>query len=267
MEAHIRVGDVLLPLKGQEAFNLIYELVELSRFSTCFCTYRAQSLTYRRNLPNIPLTAAMDTGDLLDGQVSSTYVSDRSADNVPLFISAALLDLHYVCLLQARAFRLLSSGGAVLSSMGGRTSFEVMLKLADAAGYVGRILSLSWKEQSEPESVIGGYAEYQKKGLGPVSHSKVCSTKLADPPSFQVLLLSYFGPRARFSSPYACRCWALCGTDWTRASIISPRCSECPPEPSGRSQDRPYSGRYGQCTQEQSCAGQNNWHTTFIEQC
>ena len=45
-----------------------------------------------------------------------------------------------------------------------------MLELADAAGYSGRILTLWWKAQSEPESVIGGYAEHEEKGLGPVSH-------------------------------------------------------------------------------------------------
>ncbi len=41
--------------------------------------------------------------------------------------------------------------------------------LADVAGYSGRILIVWWKEQSEPESVIGGYAEHEVKGLGPVS--------------------------------------------------------------------------------------------------
>lgn len=46
---------------------------------------------------------------------------------------------------------------------------EVMFKMVAAAGYVGRVLSLSWKKQSEPEAVIGGYAEHEKQGLGPVS--------------------------------------------------------------------------------------------------
>ena len=57
--------------------------------------------------------------------------------------------------------------------MGGRVPLETMLKMADVAGYVGRILGLSWKEQSEPESVIGGYAEHQKNGLGPVSPNQI----------------------------------------------------------------------------------------------
>ena len=55
--------------------------------------------------------------------------------------------------------------------MGGRVSTETILELADLAGYSGRILTVWWKEQSEPESVIGGYAEHEKKGLGPVSPS------------------------------------------------------------------------------------------------
>jgi hypothetical protein len=56
----------------------------------------------------------------------------------------------------------------VLSSIGGRVALQELLDMADKAGYSGRILSLSWKEQSEPESVIGGYAESEKKGGRPV---------------------------------------------------------------------------------------------------
>ena len=117
-------------------------------------------------MPNIPLG---DVGNLSIGQTSSTYVGDRTSDQVPLSVSSALLDLHYVCLAQAKAFGLLSRSGAILSSMGGRVPIEAMLDLADAAGYIGRVLGYSWKEQSEPESVIGGYAEHQRQGLGPVS--------------------------------------------------------------------------------------------------
>lgn len=107
-------------------------------------------------------------GDLSSGQTSSTYIGDRTSDKIPQFVSSALLDLHYVCLRQADSLGLLSRSGAILSSMGGRVPLEAMLNLAEAAGYVGRVLGFSWKAQSEPESVIGGYAEHQKKGLGPV---------------------------------------------------------------------------------------------------
>lgn len=126
-------------------------------------------MTYTiRNLPNIPLPDAADLGN---GQASSTYVGDRTLDKIPTFASAALLDLHYVALWQAKNFGLLSQTGAILSSMGGRVATETMLKLADAAGFAGRVVSLSWKEQSEPENVIGGYAEFERNGLGPVSCS------------------------------------------------------------------------------------------------
>jgi len=113
-----------------------------------------------RNLPNIPLTA---TGSLIDGQTSSTFVGDRTADQVPAHVSEALLDLHYICLYQARVMGLIKPTGAILSSMGGRVSVQSMLNMADAAGYSGRVISLAWKIQSEPETVIGEYAENQKK--------------------------------------------------------------------------------------------------------
>ena len=122
--------------------------------------------TYNRNLPNVPL---QPNASLSDGQTSATYVPDRSEDHVPSFVSDALLDLHYVCLVRARNYGLLSPQGAILSSMGGRVPFSTMLQLADEAGYLGRILTLDWKNQSEPESVIGGYAEEEAKGRGPVS--------------------------------------------------------------------------------------------------
>ena len=125
-----------------------------------------------RNLPNIPLSVST-TGDLCSGQTSSTYVGDRTLDNIPGFVSAALLDLHYICLAQAKSFNLLTSSGAILSSMGGRVSLETMLKMADTAGYNGRVVSLSWNQQSETEAVIGGYAEHEQKGLGPVSSAQV----------------------------------------------------------------------------------------------
>ncbi|THC89183.1 hypothetical protein EYZ11_011370 [Aspergillus tanneri] len=133
-------GDLLLPLSGQEAFDLIYE-----------------------NLPNIPLTA---TRSLVDGQMSSTFIGDRTADRVPAHVSEALLDLHYICLYQARVTRLIKPSGAILSSMGGRVPVQSMLDMADAAGYSGRVVSLAWKIQSEPETVISEYAENQRKGSG-----------------------------------------------------------------------------------------------------
>ncbi|KAG9568102.1 hypothetical protein KCU71_g1977, partial [Aureobasidium melanogenum] len=133
-----KAGDLMSPLEGESAFDLIYE-----------------------NLPNVPLTDG--SLSLRSGQTSSTYVGDRGADNIPPWVSTALLDLHYVCLVQARSSGLISPNGSILSSIGGRIGLDEILAMADAAGYTGRILSLSWKEQSEPESVIGGYAENEIK--------------------------------------------------------------------------------------------------------
>ena len=106
---------------------------------------------------------------MAQGQTSSTYIGDRKSDDVPHFVSAVLLDLHYVCLVQARTLGLVRGSSAILSNMGGRIPVGVMMKMAEAAGYDGRVLVLSWKEQSEPEAVIGGYADHQQNGLGPVS--------------------------------------------------------------------------------------------------
>ncbi|KAJ1329821.1 hypothetical protein MN608_06557 [Microdochium nivale] len=130
------------------------------------------SFAKRENLPNIPLssaTASSSSGDILlrQGQTSSTLVGDRSADGVPAHVSAAMLDLHYVCLRQARLKQLVNPrGGAILSSMGGRVPIRSMMDMARAAGYTARVVSLAWKVQSEPKTVIGEYAESQKSGLG-----------------------------------------------------------------------------------------------------
>ncbi|PYI32702.1 hypothetical protein BP00DRAFT_393982 [Aspergillus indologenus CBS 114.80] len=142
LEATALTGYCLESLKGQPVFDLIYE-----------------------NLPNIPLP---EGATLLEEQTSSTYFSAADLPyQIPPFVASALLDLHYTSLVQARVFGLLSPSGVVLSSIGGRVPVATMLALADAAGFAGRILSMSWKEQSEPDSVIGGYATQQQKGLGP----------------------------------------------------------------------------------------------------
>jgi hypothetical protein len=41
--------------------------------------------------------------------------------------------------------------------------------MAVEAGYSTKILTYTWKIQSEPEEVIGGYKKNQEDGLGPVS--------------------------------------------------------------------------------------------------
>ncbi|MCL2897143.1 hypothetical protein [Brenneria tiliae] len=132
-------GDLFQPLSGiSHLFDLIYE-----------------------NLPNIPILGGVD---LSEDQASSTFIEDRSED-IPGFVSQNLVALHYLILREATS--LLNDGGRILSSIGGRIPLETILRLAGETGYDGRILTYTWKIQSEPEEVIGGYAQWENQGLGP----------------------------------------------------------------------------------------------------
>lgn len=132
-------GDLLAPLpQTPNHFDLIYE-----------------------NLPNIPLH---QDGNLQHDQTSSSYIGTRRED-VPEFIHTNLLTLHYLAVLQAKDR--LAKNGVILSSIGARIPLDVLLQVAHEAGFTGSILTYTWKVQSEPEEVIGGYAAWQKRGLGP----------------------------------------------------------------------------------------------------
>ncbi|KAJ7771704.1 hypothetical protein B0H16DRAFT_1514425 [Mycena metata] len=132
-------GDILAPLANKNCkFDLIYE-----------------------NLPNIPLD---DAHEIDAGQTSSTYVPHRSED-IPAIATNNLLALHFLALRQAKS--LLSDTGAIISSIGGRVEIAILLKMASEAGYRAEILTYTWKIQSEPEEVIGGYKKNQEDGLGP----------------------------------------------------------------------------------------------------
>ncbi|KAJ7929238.1 hypothetical protein B0H13DRAFT_2652412 [Mycena leptocephala] len=95
---------------------------------------------------------------------SATYVP-RRAENIPSIATENLLALHFLALCQAKP--LLSATGAVLSSIGGRVSIDILLEMAFEAGYSADILTYTWKIQSEPEEVIGGYKKNQEDGHGP----------------------------------------------------------------------------------------------------
>jgi hypothetical protein len=113
------------------------------------------------NLPNIPLH---DHRSLDEGQNSATFLARRS-EQLPPTVQQALLALHYLALRQAHSH--LTPNGRVISSIGGRIPLRTILDIAHASGYHGRILTYTWKIQSEPEDVIGGYANWQKSGFGP----------------------------------------------------------------------------------------------------
>ncbi|KAA5612796.1 class I SAM-dependent methyltransferase [Rhodovastum atsumiense] len=132
-------GDLLHPLLGQDVeFDVIYE-----------------------NLPNIPLATG---ASLQVRQTSATFVAPRR-EPLPGVVTDNLLALHYLALRQARHF--LGAGGTVLSSIGVRVPVRDILVTAEVAGFVPEILTCTWKVQSEPEEVIGGYAVHQGRGLGP----------------------------------------------------------------------------------------------------
>lgn len=133
------VGDLLYPLQGENfSLDLVYE-----------------------NLPNIPINP---TDNLKDGQISSTFIANRS-EKIPGFVSRHLITLHYLALKQA--FPLLRNGGRILSSIGGRIPLEVIGRLGEECGYLCEILTFTWKRQSEPEEVITGYAQWEREGFGP----------------------------------------------------------------------------------------------------
>ncbi|MET9361672.1 class I SAM-dependent methyltransferase [Streptomyces sp. NPDC006632] len=132
-------GDLLAPLVGKVSeVDVIYE-----------------------NLPNIPMAG---NGDLAEGQTSSTFIAQRN-EEIPGFAEKNLVTLHYLALQQAHP--LLRVGGRVLSSIGARVPLSEILALSGAAGYNGSILTYTWKVQSEPHDVVGGYAQWEREGLGP----------------------------------------------------------------------------------------------------
>lgn len=133
-------GDLLTPLIGAGVkFDLIYE-----------------------NLPNIPIEATED--QITAGQTSATYVEERT-EKMPAIAQKNLLALHFLAIKQG--VTLLAPGGHILSSMGGRLAVKDIVGMATAAGVAAQVHTYTWKEQSEPEDVIGGYVHHQKKGLGP----------------------------------------------------------------------------------------------------
>ena len=103
---------------------------------------------------------------LFSGQTSSTYVPERHEKIVDI-ADNNLLALHWLAIVQARG--ILAPGGAIISSMGGRVPIKSMLTMSESAGFNPDVLIYTWKIQSEPEEVIGGYKRNQEDGLGPVS--------------------------------------------------------------------------------------------------
>jgi hypothetical protein len=131
-------GDLLTPLLAYNArYDVIYE-----------------------NLPNIP---SQDAEAVAEEKNSSDYVPPR-AEELPQLVKQQMLDLHYLALLQAKAF--LKPGGAVLACLGARVPLDVFLSLGKLAGYTPSILTYGWKVQGDPE-LIRDYGHNQASGFGP----------------------------------------------------------------------------------------------------
>lgn len=137
VEIRCGVGDLLSPFGAAAAFDLIYE-----------------------NLPNIPLSPA-EQRRLLAGRNRATYYSQRSEEVKPS-VRENLLELHWLCLRQARA--LLAEGGAVLSSIGARRPIANIRSAMSAEEFEQSVEMYTWKIQSEPEEVIGGFAAQDRPG-------------------------------------------------------------------------------------------------------
>jgi hypothetical protein len=136
---HARAGDLLQPLSAAgQRFDIVYE-----------------------NLPNLPLA---DASALETGRTSAAFLPPR-AETIPAFVKDWLLVLHYLALVQARDF--LHTGGAVISAVGARFPLEVLIRMAEAAGYTANFLTYSWKVQADAAELIPSYAQWQRQGLGP----------------------------------------------------------------------------------------------------
>ncbi len=144
-------GDLLAPLQGRDLrFDLVYE-----------------------NLPNTPIA---DAEQLNVRQTVAGFLAPRS-EAMPDFVSAHLLVLHYLALVQARP--MLNPGGVVLSTIGGRIPLASFTDLAAAAGYRGRLLTYGWKKQVDPEDYIPGYIAMERDGLGPFHFYRVDDLRAA----------------------------------------------------------------------------------------
>lgn len=157
--------DVLADARENIQSNLLDQGVELIGGAGDILSPVAGSLSnvdvIYENLPNIPMA---ESGDIADGQTSSTFIAERS-EKIPGFVEKNLVTLHYLALQQAR--QVLRVGGRVLSSIGGRIPLSEILALSGAAGYNGSILTYTWKVQSEPHDVVGGFAKWEREGFGP----------------------------------------------------------------------------------------------------
>ncbi|OGH87829.1 MAG: hypothetical protein A3J93_05360 [Candidatus Magasanikbacteria bacterium RIFOXYC2_FULL_42_28] len=110
------------------------------------------------NLPNIPLSEA-DT--ILSGQLTSTFFDASRAPHSPSLLNAYLLGLQNAFLQDAHAS--LAPGGSVIINLGGRVPIALIQTMFADAGYTYQELYATFKLQTQPEWVLGGYARAEEK--------------------------------------------------------------------------------------------------------
>jgi len=123
--------------------------------------YRSKYDVIYENLPNVPIP---ENEDVTESRKSAVHLAPRR-EAIPELVRHQLLDLHYLALVQAKAF--LAPGGVVLSTLGARVPLAVFLELGKLAGLESSFLTYTWKVQAEAEDVLLGHVAKQQEGLGP----------------------------------------------------------------------------------------------------
>ncbi len=110
------------------------------------------------NLPNIP------SGERVLGERRSATFFEERAAYCPAVFEEHLLKLQYLFLESAK--KALSLGGVVIAAIGARVPGKILERLFKETGYHGvHVLARTLKRQSEPEHVLRGYAEAEKRGV------------------------------------------------------------------------------------------------------
>jgi hypothetical protein len=117
---------------------------------SCVPAGRSFSFVYE-NLPNV--TSSPDH-DLRRGTIAGRFYPPTESA-VPERYARYMLDLHYCLLQQARPR--LTSGGGVLTAIGGRMPDEVIFDLHRACGLRPELVAFDLKLQAEPQLMVPPY--------------------------------------------------------------------------------------------------------------
>lgn len=103
---------------------------------------------------NLPIAPAPPQIDLLQTD-NSAYYFDARGYKVPEVVERYLLTSHYLCLHDA--YSQVRPGGGVLTSIGGRVPFEIVLDLHRDCGYTPQLVAFDLKIQGEPDRMLPSY--------------------------------------------------------------------------------------------------------------